>query len=66
MPDYDGLLKQITIEIEKWQPALVSWLTPQERTEALITLQKPFPPIKSMKIPSSIADITYPKVIWPK
>lgn len=66
MPDYDGLLNQITMEIEKWQPALVSWLTPQERTEALNALRKPFPSVKSMKIPSSIADITYPKVVWPK
>lgn len=66
MPDYDGLYNKITMEIEKWQPALVSWLTPQEKTEALNAPWKPFPSIESMKIPSSIADITYPEVIWPK
>lgn len=66
MSDYDGLLNQITMEINKLQPALVSWLTPQERTEALNMVKKPFPSIKSMTIPSSIADIKYPEVIWPK
>lgn len=62
IPDYDNLYKMVNDEINKWQPALASWLTTQQRTDALNRRLWTLPSIESMKIPSSATDINYPKV----
>lgn len=62
MPDYDKLYKMVNEEIDKWQPALVSWLTPQERLDALNGPQRTLPSIANMRIPTRSTDIKYPKV----
>lgn len=49
-------------EIDKWQPALVSWLTPKERTGALNGPRRILPSIANMRIPKRSSDIEYPKV----
>lgn len=62
IPDSDSLYKMINDEIDKWQPALVSWLTPQEIADALNGTRKTLPSIANMKIPKQSTDIKYPKV----
>lgn len=62
MPDYDGIYKIINEEIEKCQPAIVSWLLPMERRIAIDDAMSPIPSIESMEVPSAMAQIHYPNV----
>lgn len=62
MPDYDGVYEIINEEIEKCQPAVVSWITAEERKIAMAAASLPIPFIGSMEVPSEMTQIRYPKV----
>lgn len=62
MPDYNGVYEIISEEIEKCHPAVVSWLTAEERRIAMDVASLPRPVIGSMNVPSGRTDIRYPNV----
>lgn len=65
IPNYRELYKIVSEEIENCnveEPALVSWLSPEQRKEAKTELKKHrVPSIESIKDPSKLTDLKYPK-----